>query len=221
MKMAVLYKHLGVAALTLGIAVGCATTQQPQAQQDQTCDPELVDEVNASIQEATTSLREARNMGADTGEAADLIASAKTARDDCRIGDALADAQEAKTAATDAIAAYKQRQQEMKQQQAKPQKTQPQRKKDRSYTVSRGDTLWGISGSSVGYNDPYQWPLIYRENAEKIEDPDLIYPGQEFMIEAYPTDSEVEAAVEHAKTRGAWELGEVEESDQEYLDSQM
>ncbi len=219
MKMAVLYKHLSVAALTVGIAVGCATTQQPQAEEDEACDPELVSEVNTSIQEAQSSVREARNMGADTGEAADLIASAEDARDDCRIGDALADAEEAKSAAADAIAAYKKRQKEMEQQEQQAQ--QPERESDREYTVSRGDTLWGISASSVGYNDPYQWPLIYRENAEKIDDPDLIYPGQEFMIEAYPSDMEVESAVEHAKTRGAWELGEVEESDQEYLDSQM
>ena len=158
-------------------------------------------------------------MGADASQAADLVSSAVAAQDDCRVGDALADAEEAKAAAADAIAAYKQRQKEMQQQQAEPQQTQPEREPDRSYTVSRGDTLWGISASSVGYNDPYQWPLIYRENAEKIEDPDLIYPGQEFMIEAYPSDMEVETAVEHAKTRGAWELGEVEESDQEYLDN--
>ena len=220
MKMAVLYKHLGVAALTFGIAVGCATTQQPQAEQDQGCDPELVDEVNASIQQAQSSLREARNMGADAGDAAQLISSAEDARDDCRIGDALADAQEAKTAAADAMAAYKQRQKEQRQKQMKKEREQ-QEPEDRSHTVSRGDTLWGISGSSVGYNDPYQWPLIYRENAGKIDDPDLIYPGQEFTIEAQPSDDAVEAAVEHAKTRGAWELGEVEASDQEYLDSQM
>lgn len=218
MKMAVLYKHLSVAALTVGIAVGCATTQEPQQeQQADGCPPDLVSEMDTSIEQAQARVREARNMGADVSDAAELADSAEAAREDCRVGDALADAQEAQAAADDAIAAYKQRQQEM--QQAEPEQTQPERESDREYTVSRGDTLWGISASSVGYNDPYQWPLIYRENAEKIDDPDLIYPGQEFMIEAYPSDMEVETAVEHAKTRGAWELGEAEESDQEYLDN--
>lgn len=215
MKMAVLYKHLSVAALTVGIAVGCATTQEPQQeQQADGCPPDLVSEMDTSIEQAQSRVSEARNMGADVSEAADLVASAETAREDCRVGDALADAQEAQSAADDAIAAYEQRQQGTQEQ-----AQQPEPESDREYTVQRGDTLWGISASSVGYNDPYQWPLIYRENSEKIDDPDLIYPGQEFMIEAAPSDMEVEAAVEHAKTRGAWELGEVEQSDQEYLDS--
>ena len=216
MRLAVLYKYLGVAALALGMAVGCATTQQPEAAADtQECDPELVAEVNAAIEQAQSRNREARSMGAEWREAWNLIQEAETARDNCNIGDALAAATEAQTAASEAIEAYKQ-----EQQQAEPepmQQDQPERESDRSYTVSRGDTLWGISGSSVGYNDPYQWPLIYRENQEKIEDPDLIYPGQSLMIEAYPSEREVETAIEHARTRGAWAVGEIEESDQEYL----
>jgi LysM repeat protein len=88
---------------------------------------------------------------------------------------------------------------------------------DRSYTVVRGDTLWDISGSTLGYNDPYQWPLIYRANQNRIDDADLIYPGQTLTIEAEPSRSAVNAAIEHAKTRGAWELGPIEESDKAYL----
>ncbi len=85
------------------------------------------------------------------------------------------------------------------------------------YTVVRGDNLWNISAKDSIYGNPYEWPLIYKANADKIKDPDLIYPGQEFGIDRNPSADEVARAVEHAKTRGAWSLGTVEESDLRYL----
>jgi len=85
------------------------------------------------------------------------------------------------------------------------------------YTVIKGDSLWSISGKAEIYNNPYQWPLIYKANSDKIKDADLIYPGQDFSIDRNPSAAEVDAAVNHAKTRGAWSLGEVEESDRHYL----
>ncbi len=86
-----------------------------------------------------------------------------------------------------------------------------------TYEVVRGDSLWAISGKSDIYADPYQWPLIYKANSGKIEDADLIYPGQQFDIDRNPSSAAVDAAVEHARTRGAWSLGVVEESDKRYL----
>ena len=86
-----------------------------------------------------------------------------------------------------------------------------------SYTVMTGDNLWNIAGSSSVYGNPYQWPLIYKANADKISDADLIYPGQVFTIERNPSAADVDAAVMHAKTRGAWSVGAVEESDKAYL----
>ncbi|GAB4351661.1 MAG: hypothetical protein Kow006_15760 [Gammaproteobacteria bacterium] len=86
-----------------------------------------------------------------------------------------------------------------------------------NYTVERGDSLWGISGKDEVYGNPYQWPLIYKKNQDQIKDADLIYPGQEFAIDKFPTQDEVDAAVNHAKTRGAWSIGVVEESDRAYL----
>ncbi len=85
------------------------------------------------------------------------------------------------------------------------------------YEVVRGDSLWGISGKDEIYGNPYQWPLIYKNNSDRIEDADLIYPGQSLDIETNPGAAAVESAVEHAKTRGAWSLGNVEASDKAYL----
>lgn len=85
------------------------------------------------------------------------------------------------------------------------------------YTVVRGDSLWRISGKSEIYGNPYEWPLIYKANRSKIKDADLIYPGQRLTIERNASEADIKAAVRHAKTRGAWSLGVVEDSDRAYL----
>ncbi len=48
--------------------------------------------------------------------------------------------------------------------------------------VIPGDCLWKIAGFTWIYNDPLQWPKIYKANKDKIKDPDLIYPGQILSI---------------------------------------
>lgn len=88
---------------------------------------------------------------------------------------------------------------------------------EETYTVSRGDHLWGIASKPRIYGNPYQWPLIYKANSDKIEDADLIHPGQSLTIARGMSSSEIDAAVRHAKTRGAWSIGVVEDSDREYL----
>ncbi len=89
--------------------------------------------------------------------------------------------------------------------------------KPSSYSVVKGDTLWGIAGKSDIYGNPYEWPLIYKANAAKIHDPDLIYPGQDFSINRQANQAQIDAAVKHAKTRGAWKLGQPTSSDLDYL----
>lgn len=91
------------------------------------------------------------------------------------------------------------------------------RKADDSYNVVRGDHLWGISSKSTIYGNPYQWPLIFKANRDKIKDADLIHPGQVFTINRNASQGDVDAAVRHARTRGAWSLGKVEASDTRYL----
>ncbi|HEB87678.1 MAG TPA: hypothetical protein ENI68_11785, partial [Gammaproteobacteria bacterium] len=81
----------------------------------------------------------------------------------------------------------------------------------------RGDNLWDISAKPSIYNNPYQWPLIYKNNSDQIKDADLIYPDQKLNIDTHPSSSDVDAAVAHAKSRGSWSLGVVEKSDKAYL----
>lgn len=85
------------------------------------------------------------------------------------------------------------------------------------YTVGKGDTLWDIAAKDALYGDPFAWPVIYKENSDRIDDPDLIFPDQELDIRWGVSSDLYEAAVHHAKTRGAWTLGETESSDVEFL----
>lgn len=86
-----------------------------------------------------------------------------------------------------------------------------------TYNVVRGDNLWNISGKPVIYGNPYEWPLIFKANRDKIRDADLIEPGQVLAINRNASGADVNAAVAHAKARGAWQLGVTEQSDLAYL----
>jgi len=50
----------------------------------------------------------------------------------------------------------------------------------RTYVVKSGDSLSKIAKEILG--DAGRWPEIFEANKDKIEDPDLIYPGQELDI---------------------------------------
>jgi nucleoid-associated protein YgaU len=47
-------------------------------------------------------------------------------------------------------------------------------------TVSRGDSLWRISRLTYGAGTRYAF--IYRVNRKQIRNPNLIYPGQIFVL---------------------------------------
>lgn len=85
------------------------------------------------------------------------------------------------------------------------------------YTVVSGDSLWKISAQDDVYGNPYWWPLIYKNNADQIADPDVINIGQDLNVRTNPTIGEVNAAVDHAHTRGSWSVGGTEEADVQYL----
>lgn len=86
-----------------------------------------------------------------------------------------------------------------------------------SWIVARGEHLWGIAAVEEVYNQAEQWPLLYKSNIDQITDADLIYPGQVLRIPRDVSRRDIDAAVKHARTRGAWALGPVELSDKEYL----
>lgn len=86
-----------------------------------------------------------------------------------------------------------------------------------NYEVQRGDHLWGIASQPRIYGNPYSWPLIYKSNSAKIQDADLIHPGQNFDINRNASSGDIDAAVRHAKTRGSWKLSVTEQSDKDFL----
>lgn len=51
---------------------------------------------------------------------------------------------------------------------------------NKTYTVVRGDTLWGISKRYYGKGSEY--PKIFNANKNIIKNPNLIYPGQKLVI---------------------------------------
>jgi LysM repeat protein len=65
----------------------------------------------------------------------------------------------------------------------------------RTYTIKRGDTLWGISERFL--KDPYYWPNLWANNPF-VSNPHFIYPGQKIRIydgriEIVPVQAEKEA----------------------------
>ena len=75
-----------------------------------------------------------------------------------------------------------------------------------TYNVVRGDCLWNVSKKDKIYDNPFMWPLIYKENRSQIRDPDLIFPKQEFKIPRDYTQKQEKEAVSMAKHRGPWSL---------------
>lgn len=197
-------KFAALIALVLSIAVGCASTPQEEPAEDP------VAMAQAAIADAKAAQDEAKAAGAAWRDTDKLIAAAEEA---LKAGDTGKAIQLANQARDQAVNALKQKREE----EARLSAMQTEMAAMDSYTVVRGDSLWGISGMSEIYGNPYQWPLIYKANRDKIKDADLIYPGQQFDIERNASAMDIDAAINHARTRGAWSLGVVEDSDMAYL----
>jgi len=209
MTMRTTARLFAAAALSLGLLAGCATTGD-----------EGISAAEQAIADAKAANAEVAALGYEWRDTAAIIKDAEKALADGDEDKALALANKALAQANDAKA----------QAAAENQKFLDQTSGDLddsmaagagvgsdSYTVVRGDNLWDISGKSSIYGDSYQWPLIYKANRSQIKDPDLIFPGQNFDIDRNASSSEIDAAINHARTRGAWSVGDVEQSDLDFL----
>ncbi len=150
--------------------------------------------------DAQRTLEEAKNKY----EAGDYIAARSFA------DAALTKAQEAERIASQVGAAKKAEQEAIAKQQAR-EMADPgasPRPYPTNHVVIKGESLWWISEYKQIYDDPFQWPTIYKANRSKIKDPDLIFPDQDFVIPREPelTNDMRNEAIKFAKNRGAWSL---------------
>lgn len=53
-----------------------------------------------------------------------------------------------------------------------------------SRVISRGDSLWALS--RLAYGDGARYAVIFKANRDKIHNPNLIYPGQTFVMPQKP-----------------------------------
>ena len=209
MTIRTIARLFAAAALSLGLLAGCATTGDDTASA-----------AEQAIADARAANAEVAALGFEWRDTGKMIDQAQEALDAGDAEKALALANQALAQAEDA----------KRQAAAENQKFLDRTGGDLddsmaagagagsdSYTVVRGDNLWNISGKSSIYGDPYQWPLIFKANRSQIKDPDLIFPGQNFAIDRNASSSEIDAAINHARTRGAWSVGDVEQSDLDFL----
>ena len=216
MKPIELLKVTAIAVMTSGLMVGCqqsSTDDMPAepTMAEETCEG-ATPEVRNAIYAAKLKNARARNLGADWEETAKIIEEAEQAAADCENVRAKILADKAEAAAAAAIAGL---------QGAEPAEIAEPAPVEESpylggYLVVSGDNLWNIAGQDTIYSNPFMWPLIYKANSGQIKDADLIFPGQYFYIPK-ARGADRAAAMEHAKNRGAWTLGETEASDLDYL----
>jgi len=71
-------------------------------------------------------------------------------------------------------------------QQAEPQQeadvgaSEPDQPEFLSHNIEAGESLWNIAQDY--YDDPYLWPLIYEENRDKIDNPNVVMSGTDLSI---------------------------------------
>jgi nucleoid-associated protein YgaU len=220
MKPIELLKVTAIAVLTSGLMVGC----QQSSTDDMPAEPTMAEEecqgatpeVRNAIYAAKLKNARARNLGADWEENAKIIAEAEQAAADCENVRAKILANKAEDAAAEAIAAMQMASTESTSTDDSSSTAVAESPYLGGYLVVSGDNLWNIAGQDTVYSNPFMWPLIYKANSGQIKDADLIYPGQYFYIPK-ARGAERAAAIEHAKNRGAWTLGETEASDLDYL----
>ena len=162
------------------------------------------------LETARQAVQEAEQAGAKPAELADARGALASAELAAEQANALLDAGEAERAANrldnalaDCLRAEDLARRTSVSTASREPAVQPER-----YRVQRGDTLWGISAREQIYNNAFMWPLIYKANSQHIRDPDLIFPQQIFVIPRDYTPEEAAAALQRARQRSTWRLGD-------------
>jgi len=203
--------------LVLGLVAGCASTPEDGANQAT---------AEQAIADAKSSNAQAKKMNAEWRDTGKIIKSAEAALADGDYAKAIELANKAQRQAEAAMKQAKAEEARLKDSGAITGASEDSSSSKQggaamsgedSYEVVGGDNLWNISAKDSIYSNPYQWPLIYKANRDQIKDADLIHPGQVFDIDRSASGADVDAAVNHAKTRGAWSVGSTEASDEAYL----
>ena len=220
-------KLAAIVLFSAGLAAGCASDQTeeqptptPEAKQEEQKGPSA--EAKNAIYAAKVKQAEARKLGYEWRDTGKLIKQAEKAAAAGDNDKAIALAKQAEQQAENAIAQHKAELARYQQMHGSVDSSSSEESglittpTSSQYQVESGDNLWNISGMDNIYGNPYQWPLIYKANSAQIEDADLIFPGQVLDIPSVSVD-EANAAIQHAKTRGAWSVGAVEASDRDYL----
>ena len=214
MKFNHLIKPFFIIMLVLGLVAGCASTPDEGATQET---------AEQAIADAKATNAQAKKMNAEWRDTGKIIKSAEAALEAGDYDKAVELANKAQRQAENAMAQAKSEQDRLNESGATSGLADEDTSAammsggDDSYEVVGGDNLWNISGQDSIYANPYQWPMIYKANRDKIKDADLIYPGQVFDIERNASGADIDAAIDHAKSRGAWSIGTVEASDEAYL----
>jgi len=203
MKTNKFLKNIAMMAVVAAFSAGCASTQQEQPEDAKSVQSKGPSACEKAIASAEAARKKAASVGGEWRDIGKILKKAKKASDE---------------ATCLKLATKARRQAEIGYAQALSEQGQKTSSSASSvYTVSRGDSLWSISGDSSVYADPYQWPLIYKANRNQIKDADLIYPGQALDIDRSASSADIDAAVSHARGRGAWAVGVTEDSDRAYL----
>jgi len=244
MKIMAYFKQLFSVILVLGLVAGCASTPPPEEPKENAAVTQAIDSAKAAVAQAKSldwmwrdneKILAAAEAAAAAGKDDEAISLANKARGQAELAvnqyylekaktmfaeasavSGLSDAQQATLA--DAGTAIQNAEGRKAYDLLTPLLTEL-RTANFQYEVVTGDSLWSISAQPDVYDNPYQWPLIYKANRDQIKDADLIYPGQNFTVHRNPSASEAEMAIDHARNRGAWSIGVVEESDSAYLKS--
>lgn len=182
------------------------------SQQAQTARDRAKIEATNAIKAAGTAVQEARDAETATYNAAGFnqaeskLKQANAAMNDpCRYGEAkqLADdaARQAANAREAAMAEKRRLEEERRRAEEEErlaaleaQRQEEERLKNMfppTYVVESGNSLWRISGMQRIYDDPVYWPLIHDANTGVVQNPDLIYPGQELTIPRDYSDLEM------------------------------